>query len=195
MLRVFIPALQVGPGLTGVGMYTRELLRAMVDQPRDDLDIVVAAPHPAELSFLDDVEGIRLLPLRLTRDDPWGRMLANHTVVPQIARRVESDVVLAPNFVAPLWGGFATAVMVHDLAFVRFPGTTTRAKRTYYRFLVRRSVRRARRIFVSTRTVAEELVEFEPTTADRIRLTPEGVAPTFLAQEDEDEFSPGYRPV
>lgn len=190
MLRIFLPALQVGPGLTGVGMYTQELVRAMVDQPREDLDIVVGAPHPEFFRFLDEVPGLRVEPLRLTRDDPWGRMLANHTVVPQIARGVGSDVVLAPNFVAPAWGGFETAVMVHDLAFVHFPQTTTRAKRTYYRLMVRRSVRRARRIFVSTRTVADELVEFEPLVADRIRLTPEGVAPTFLAQEDDEEDQP-----
>ena len=36
----------------------------------------------------------------------------------------------------------------------------------------RRSVRRAHRIFVSTRTVADELIEFEPSVASRIRHTP-----------------------
>jgi alpha-1,3-rhamnosyl/mannosyltransferase len=84
--------------------------------------------------------------------------------------------------------------MVHDLTFVHFPQTTTRAKRSYYRLMVGRSVRRAERIFVSTRTVAEELRAFAPEVAHKIRLTPEGVAPTFLAHEDESEM-PRVRPL
>ena len=81
MLRVFVPALQVDPRLTGVGMYTRELLRGMVECDRADLEIVVAGPHLPSLDFLQGVEGFRVLPLSLTREDSWGRMLANHTVV------------------------------------------------------------------------------------------------------------------
>ncbi len=190
---MFLPALQVGPGLTGVGTYTRELIRGWSRVAPDDIELVVGAPHPDWLDFLQGHERIELRPLRLRRDDAWGRMLANHTIVPQCAEQCGADLVLAPNFVAPLRGRFRRAVMVHDLAFVHYPETTTLAKRTYYRLFVRSSVRRSARVLVSTRQVADELEAYVPGTLPRVRITPEGVGSAFLAHDDESEHRPRAR--
>lgn len=187
MLRIFLPALQVGPGLTGVGTYTLELIRGLSHQTLHGEEIVVGAPFPEWFDFLREVDGFRVEPLGLPRDDAWGRMLATHTTVPRLAAAVGADWLVGPNFIAPLWGRCHTAVMVHDLTFRRFPGTTTRAKRLYYQMLVRRSVRRARLVFVSTETVGRELVEYAPEAAGKIWRTPEGVSPTYLATGDRGE--------
>ncbi|HEX9900970.1 MAG TPA: glycosyltransferase, partial [Candidatus Methylomirabilis sp.] len=187
MLRIFLPALQVGPGLTGVGVYTLELIRGLAHQPLDGEEIVVGAPFPEWFDFLQGIDGFRVEPLPLPRADAWGRMLATHTVVPRLAAQLDADWLVGPNFIAPLWGRCDTAVMVHDLAFRRFPGTTTRAKRLYYQMLVRRSVRRARLIFVSTETVGREITEYAPAAAGKIWRTPEGVSPSYLANGDRGE--------
>ena len=75
-------------------MYTRELIGGMAVQDLAGIELVVGAPHPGFFADLEGIEGLRVLPLPLTRDDPWGRMLANHTVVPQLARRIGAQVVL-----------------------------------------------------------------------------------------------------
>lgn len=184
-MRVLLPALQVEPSLTGVGMYTRELVRGWSRVAPDDLELVVAAPHPECFDFLPEGDGIRVVRLDLWRGDAWGRMLANHTNVSHCARDERADVVLAPNFVAPLRGRFERVVMVHDLAFRRHPETTTFAKRAYYRALVPPSIRRSARVLVSTRSVADEITEWMPDVGPSIRIAPEGVSPAFLENEDE----------
>lgn len=183
MLRVYVPALQVAPGLTGVGTYTLELIRGMSRQLEGD-KLLVGAPYPEFFRFLLELDGVEVVPLKLPAAGPFGRMLATQTVVPLQAQRLSADVVLGPNFFAPLWGRFRTAVMVHDLTFRRHPETMALAKRSYYRMMVRRSLRRASVVLVSTRTVARELIEFAPEIESRIWLTPEGVSPGYLENGD-----------
>jgi alpha-1,3-rhamnosyl/mannosyltransferase len=189
MLRVLVPALQVGPGQTGVGTYTLELVRALTRLPQgeDPDEFVVAAPHPESFGFLQGRRGFQVEPLPLWREDSWGRMLALHTAVPRMAERLGVDLVMGVNFLAPLWGRFAASVVVHDLTFVHFPETMPPAKRIYYRMTVRRSIRRARIVFVTTDCMRRELLAFEPTARGRIRIAPGGVSPTYLATGDADE--------
>ncbi|HKK72624.1 MAG TPA: glycosyltransferase family 1 protein [Candidatus Krumholzibacteria bacterium] len=189
-MRIVLPALQVTPDPTGVGVYTRELVRGWSQVAPGDLELVVLAPHPECFGFLPAGSGIEVRHVRLWREDAWGRMVANHTIVSHCASTESADVVLAPNFVAPLTGSFERAVMVHDLAFRRHPETTTWAKRTYYRTLVRKSIRRSARVLVSTRTVADEIEAWMPDVGPSIRIAPEGVSPTFLAHEDEENPRP-----
>jgi glycosyltransferase involved in cell wall biosynthesis len=185
MLRIFVSALQVGPGMTGIGTYSRELIRGFSRIPRRE-EILVGAPHPELFQFLEGVDGFEVAPIDLRAHTARARVAAIHTLVPAAAQRLRADVVLVPTFVAPAWGRFQTAVAVQDLTFRRFPETLGAAKRMYYQMLVRRSVRRAARVFVTTRVIGDELVEFVPEVADRIRLTPLGVSPTFLANGDRD---------
>lgn len=185
-MRIVLPALQVDASLTGVGMYTRELVRGWTKVAPDDLELIVAAPHPECFDFVPAGRGIRVVGVQLWRDDAWGRMLANHTTITHCARDERADVVLAPNFVAPAWGRFQRVVMVHDLAFRSHPETTTLAKRSYYRAFVPPSIRRSARVLVSTRSVAEEITEWMPEVGPSIRIAPEGVSPAFLAHEDEE---------
>jgi glycosyltransferase involved in cell wall biosynthesis len=188
MLRIYLPALQVAPGLTGVGVYSLELIRAMSRLPRRE-ELVIGAPHPEYFAELEELDGIELVPLKLPASGSMGRMLATHTVVPAEAQRLGANLVLGPNFIAPLWGRFECAVMVHDLTFARHPETTTRAKRVYYQLMVRRSLRRASVVFVSTQTVGNELLEFAPETAGKIWRTPEGVSPGYQENGDREEVA------
>lgn len=181
MLRIYFPGLQIGPGMTGVGVYARDLLRALGDAGGGGHHWIVGAPYPELLSNLGDTPGFEIDPLALRRDDPWGRMWAMHTAVADAAQRHRADVVLSPNFITPARGRFARVVLVHDLTFHRFPGTTPRLKRHYYRILVRHCVRRAARVLVTTRTIGAELAAWEPRATGKIRRIGGGVSPAFLA--------------
>ena len=186
MRRFLVPALQVGPGQTGVGVYTLELIRALSQATLDDEEFVVAAPHPREFDFLQGIEGFSVEPIQLLRDDSWGRMMATHTTVPRVAERLGVDLVMGVNFIAPLWGRFATSVLVHDLTFHHYPATMPRMKRLYYQFVVRRSIRRSKVVFVTTKTMARELAEYEPGAVRKIRIAPGGVPSAYLVNGEEE---------
>lgn len=192
-MRIYLPALQIGPGMTGVGVYANELLRALHDIGGGGHEWIVGAPYPELLSHLGDTPGFRIDPIPLRRDDPWGRMWAMHTAVPDAALRHRADVVLSPNFISPVRGRFARLVLVHDLTFDRFPQTTPRLKRHYYRILVRHSVRHAARVLVTTRTVGAELAAWDPRASGKIRRIGGGVSPAFLANGGPTTGADGLR--
>ncbi len=188
-MRVLLPALQVGPGQTGIGTYTLEMIRAMSRLPRED-EFVIAAPYPSSFDFLEGVEGFTVVPIQLLRENSWGRMLSLHTAIPRLGKRLGADLVLSPNFIAPLWGPFSTAVVVQDLTFVRLPETMPRLKRQYYRRMVGRSMRRAELVFVTTRTMAHEVAAYEPSALYKLRIAPGGVSSALLDHGDEDPSRP-----
>jgi len=199
-VRVLVSALQVGPGQTGVGRFARDLIESLsklpasLRRPREH-EFVIAAPHPEAFGFLDGVEGFTVVPIPLLREDSWGRMLCLHTTIPRLGTRLAVDLVLVPNYIAPLWGSFATAVVVHDLTFVRFPETMPPLKRLYYRWMVGRSMRRADLVFVTTETMAREVVGYEPSALYKLRRMPGGASTSFLdpgGEEGEDE-SAGWK--
>lgn len=187
MSRILIPALQVGPGQTGVGVYTLELIRALSQQPLGEVEFVVAAVHPREFEFLRGIEGFSVEPIQLLRENSWGRMMATHTTVPRLAEKLGVDLVMGVNFIAPLWGRFATSVLVHDLTFHHYPQTMPRGKRLYYQFVVRRSIRRSKLVFVTTQTMARELLEYEPRAKGKIRIAPGGVPSAYLVNGEEEK--------
>ncbi len=193
MRRILIPALQVGPGQTGVGVYTLELVRALSRMPLHGEEFIVAAVHPGKFEFLRGIEAFSVEPIQLLRENSWGRMMATHTTVPRLAEKLGVDLVMGVNFIAPLWGRFATSVLVHDLTFHHYPQTMPRVKRLYYRFVVGRSIRRSKLVFVTTETMARELVEYEPGAKGKIRIAPGGVPSAYLVNGEEEKAESGRR--
>ncbi len=188
MPKVLIPALQVGPGQTGIGVYALDLIRALSRSP-GDMEFVIAAPHPESFAFLEGIEGFRVEPVRLLRYNSLGRMLAMHTVIPRLAERCEADLVLGINYIAPIWGRFMRAVLVHDLTFVRYPRTMPWTKRWYYRAVVPRSISQSACVFVTNETIAREVREYQPRAGSKLRIAPGGVPTSYLANGDEEESS------
>jgi len=185
-VRVLLPALVAASPRTGVATYLRGLAGAwnLLDRPVPDLDLVTA--EAAAYDDLESGQALRVHPLSLFPPGACGRIAALHLRIPALARRLGSDIVLSPNFISPLGGvGLPTAVVVQDLAFVHFASTIPLARRLYYGGTVRASIRHASAVLVSTRVMADEVAEFEPSVASRIRIAPLGVSSSHLATVPE----------
>ena len=78
------------------------------------------------------------------------------------------------NFVLPPLRRAGGVVTVHDLAYLRLPGTVSAAS-LRYRELVPRSLRRAAVVLTPSHAVAAELIEAYRLPAERVRATPLGV--------------------
>jgi glycosyltransferase involved in cell wall biosynthesis len=88
------------------------------------------------------------------------------------------DVFWGPNFVLPPLVKAAGVVTVHDLAFVKVPETCSEAVLRYNQ-TVPAMVQRANRIITPSRFVADELSEWLPEEASRIRVVHPGVRRAF----------------
>lgn len=181
MLSVTLDATPLLGALTGIGRYTEQLLLALQRQQRLDLRATAFTLRGAGALAETVPAGVdtrcRPVPARLLRVC-WRR--AEYPTAGVLGGR--SDVFHATNFVLPPPGRAAGVVTIHDLTFLRFPGTLDAAGRQLIE-LVPRSLRRAAMVLTPTMAIADELADAYPLPADRIRVTPHGVAQEWFDAE------------
>ena len=170
---------------TGVGRYVEYLLGALatgaVGAGDDDLVATAftwrgAAALPAEVPAGVAVRH-RPLPARVLRA-LWARL----EVPPVEWLAGRADVFHGTNFLLPPLRRAAGVLTVHDLSYLRTPGTVS-ADSLRYRELVPRSLRRAAVVCTPSAAVAVEVRAEYRLAADRVAVTPLGVDETWLRAE------------
>lgn len=184
-MRVGVDATPLLGRLTGVGLYTLELLRELAAGPTRPLgtagadDIVATAFTLRGAGRLAEVvpPGVsvraRPVPARGLRA-AWSR--AEWPTVERLCGPV--DVFHATNFVLPPPGRAAGVLTIHDLAYLTFPETVSGASLAN-RELVPRGLARARLVLTPSAAVAEQVRDAYATPEDRVIVTPLGVDPAW----------------
>jgi glycosyltransferase involved in cell wall biosynthesis len=169
-VRVLLDVSAVPDQLTGAGVYTTELARAVAR--RDDVELVLAArsgdvarweefaPN-AELHAV--VPAVR--PLRLA----WEQLAA-----PRVARSRGIDVWHGPHYTMPVRVRAPAVVTVHDLTFFDHPEWHERSKVLFFRRAIAASARRAAVIVCVSDATAARLHELAP-PAGRVVVVHHGV--------------------
>ncbi len=179
-LRIGVEATSLIGPRSGVGYTTSSIVEALVT--------------------LDEGVEITLFPISLRRGGRVKHSVADHPRIKvararmpgRVAARVWSrvewppaelfcgslDVFWGPNFVLPPLVKAAGVLTVHDLAFVKVPDTCSEAVMRYNQ-TVPAMVQRANRIITPSRFVADELAEWLPDEAPRIRVVHPGVRRAF----------------
>jgi glycosyltransferase involved in cell wall biosynthesis len=175
----------VFPHRTGIGEYTRELIRHL---PRVDPETSYAAWYlnargllGGPRRFLGDLPAPNLAERWTPIPAAWFERLSERLDLPRVEWFVGFDVLFAPNFVPPPTRSSALVITVHDLAFRRFPETAPHGTRWWLRRIDRALAQSARIIVVSEAT-RRDLLELYPVDPDRVETIPHGV--------DRDVFRP-----
>lgn len=134
----------------GWGRYTRELVRALREQPGLELEL-------------------------LQRGAPGPEFVFELAILPRRARGF--DVLHAPNCFLPPRRPCAGVVTVHDLAFEDHPEDFARTTGLKYRVFTPRAARSAQRVITPSAFTRDDLVRRYGIDADKIRVIPE--APTL----------------
>ena len=161
-MRVLLDVSAVPELLTGAGVYTAELARAL--GTRDDLDLVLltrrhdgdrwrAIAPRAEVHTA--VPASR--PLRLAWEQTRG---------PRLARSLAVDVWHGPHYTMPVRVRRPAVVTVHDLTFYDHPEWHERAKVVYFRRAIAQSAKRAAVVVCVSETTAARLAHHTGRTAD-----------------------------
>jgi len=198
-VRVLLDVSAVPDEITGAGVYTTELVRALA--PRDDLELVLVARKTdrarwARIAPTADVRNVvpSARPARLV----WEQLAA-----PRLAAKAHADVWHGPHYTMPLRLTIPAVVTVHDLTFFDHPEWHERAKVFFFRRAIRASAQRAATLVCVSDATARRLEAVAPaigsvfvvnhgvdterfTTAadsdgDRTRLAALGVTPPYLA--------------
>ena len=178
-MRIAIDARMMGPTVTrGIGRYTEELVRGLLDLGTDDVFILVvrsldASPfvgHPRVEHIVADI--------------PWYG-LAEQFAMPRMFRQANADLVHVPHWNVPILFRGPLVVTIHDLILRHQPSSAKASlrhpaiawlKHRMYRAILADVTRKARMICVPTHYVAEDIKKYYRVPSDRLTVTGEGIA-------------------
>jgi glycosyltransferase involved in cell wall biosynthesis len=165
--------LQPVPG--GVGRYVRALVQRV---PRAGVEVVAFGAGPAPGGLGGKVPWVDLgWPHGSARYEMWHRL---H--FPPV--RVAGDLVHAPSLAVPPRGRRPLVVTAHDVAFLRFPDTTTPRGRRFHERGLKLARRDADVVIAPSQFTRAELVTegFDPR---RVHVIPHGFDPPAERADDE----------
>ncbi len=193
-MRVCIDARWIFPTMSGIGSYTRWVIRSMAAdaERREELlllfrDAAMRRRIVAECG-LEGREGIETMEVGYGPFSPAGQLL-----LPALLRKRSVDVFHSPNFMVPLAGMPCPVVVnIHDVIPLKFPEFAPRSRKRRVQPLTRWIMIRVGKIAAAiitgsecaARDIAEQL-RIPASQADRIRVIPDGV---------DEVFRPGPRP-
>ena len=165
---------------TGTERYALEITRALTTMTSDDLSddrfVLYFNQLPAHgLLPRSDRVSWRVIPSRRL----WtvGRLSAEMVIRPP-------DVLFVPAHSLPPILPRASAVTIHDLGYLHFPGEHPPATRLLRQFSNRLSARRATRVVAISKATRDDLVRLDRVNPRTISVVHHGKAPWFKPVED-----------
>jgi glycosyltransferase involved in cell wall biosynthesis len=173
----------------GIGRYTRNLVRALVEiDVTNHYLLFVADPgsRSKEEGWPPNFE-VRGVPL----SDRWLHILWQRMRIPIPIQLVTGklDLFHSPDFVLPPVGSVPALVTVHDLSFLRVPECFVPGFAAYLHSAVSRAVRQAVHIVADSKSTRRDLVELLGVDETRITVVYPGVEPRFRPVNNADELA------
>ncbi|PSR23070.1 MAG: glycosyltransferase family 1 protein [Sulfobacillus acidophilus] len=163
-------ALGLDSEASGIGHYIRALVSTYAARYPDDVVKAFVQPNVS----LDAVDCLAVAHSLSSR----GRIWYEQRQIPRRLRHEVYDVVHFPDYQLPWLTPLPRTVMtVHDLAAFVLPDVFPQSKTRVKQFLMRRSVRLARRIIVPSKATRQDLIDILSVPPEKIRVIPHGVKP------------------
>lgn len=166
-------------GSFGVKIYSREILQGILRLDRENRYTLYSSIDISSF-FGEEVVFSLIKPKRL-----WA-----FTVFASRIKKDRPDVLFVPIQIYPFWkkSSIKTVVVVHDLAFLLFPGHFTWIKRKLLAFHTKRAVLLSDRVIVPSEATKKDILKFYKVEASKISVIPHGFNANLLkmAQKADD---------
>lgn len=194
-MRIGLDARWIFPEITGIGSYTRELIRHLAETDTENEYILVF--HDENLRERTCRDCLPQEPAKVSSVCvPYGLFsVAGQIRMPGVIRRLKLDVFHSPNYMIPLpafprqgrrHGSTRAVVTIHDLIPLMFPDYVPRSRKSrlffLYRWLMRDIARRADVIITVSRASRTDVIRhlgLPPERHVRIVVVTEGVSLRF----------------
>ena len=134
------------------------------------------------IARLPDARPLRIAARRLSLMDPLATTLA--------VGGLHSGIYFSPGFNPPLRSPVPFVFCMHDMIHLRFAGTSSPARRAYYRLVVGPAARRAFRVLTVSQHARGEILDWTGLPPERVEVVGNGVAAAFRPEGPRHE--PGY---
>ncbi len=194
-MRIAIDARWIFPEISGIGAYTRELIRALAEVDRRNEYVLLFDREGVQMRTAADA-GIGNVPSFTCRLVPYGVFSPRgQLAMPGVLRRAGIDVYHSPNYMVPLLalaGRRRTrcVVTVHDVIPMIFPHAAPRSRKSrlypLYTWIMREVGRRADRIISDSAASRGDVIRYLGIPAarqGRVEAIPCGVSPAFRPAE------------
>lgn len=155
--------------LTGTGVYVRNLVRHLLASDGNDEFTLLGLRALASDVELKNTECVRLL-----WSPPYRSIWAQFRLPVHFIRN-RYDLVHFVDHKLPVLGPKRTVVTIHDVAFLKFPGTFRPAHRERLTWFTRDAVRRATRIIAVSESTKADICSYFQTPEEKIDVVHHGV--------------------
>ncbi len=168
----------------GIGRYTRELVKAVLIESKDDQFTLISArrPHNAQVEnpFLSSPSNAVYKEIPI--NERWLHRIWYRLKIPLSVQNFTGrlDLFHSPDFVLPpISKKTPTLLTVHDLSFIRFPETFTPALITYLNRIVPWSINRATHILADSQATKDDLATHWNVPREKVSVLYSGVSDMF----------------
>lgn len=165
-MKISIDATGLSPYKTGTVTYLVEILARFNADMHMSHQLLIFCSSVTRHHF--DKLGLdhRFVLMPAPRRKSW-QMIWQQTFLPYMLWRHRVDVHWGPGFVLPLLSFCPAVVTIHDMTFDLFPEVHEPIKRLYFPFMIRRSVKRARKVLAISQSTADDLDRIVPGAAPK----------------------------
>ena len=173
----------------GIGRYTRNLVRALVEIDVTNRYLLFVADPGSKSKDEGWPANFQLRGVPVS--DRWLHILWQRMRIPLPIQLVTGklDLFHSPDFVLPPVGSAPALVTVHDLSFLRMPECFVPGFAAYLRTAVSRAVRRAAHVLADSKSTRRDLVELLGVEETRVTVLYPGVEPRFRPVNDAEELA------
>lgn len=157
----------------GVKVYTREVVRALVEQNRQH-EIILLFRNPIRLGTYKNVPGVQEVLLEGGSIPYWDQIK-----VPRAVRKYGIDVLFNPKYSIPLRAKCKTAWVCHGMDWYAMPQASAFMDRMSHRFLVPRYAAKADGIISVSDITREHLRKYLNVPPERIYTIYSGLSDAF----------------
>jgi len=191
VLRVGLDCRLAGQRHAGIGRYTQNLVRELIQLPNQFTWVVFFSDKPQADQVLGELSQKYSSSIEIVIASSRHYSLREQLRMPHLLNQKRLDLLHVPHFNVPLLYKGKVVVTIHDLLWHEYRGAdvTTLPKWQYwakyamYRLTVTKAVEKAKMILVPAQTVAGQVVHYYPEAKKRIVVTPEGVSAEFFARK------------
>ncbi len=170
--------------LEGMGNFIDENLKRIVkDHPEHEFLFIFDRPFDPKFIYGPNVKGIVCGP---PARHPFLWKLWYDLRVPALIKKWKADIFLSADGFCSLTTTIPQCLVLHDLAYLHFPGFNKRSHRYFYQRYTAKFIRKAKTVVTVSEFSKQDIIKHFPDAKNRLKLVYSGVKDIFSPKNFEE---------